>query len=362
VNIATLNRRLKKQNLPSDVGHLSRSTISALQSEVAGIRHSFRGLLDSSTVTRKDLGLLLTLLKDVFSDLIELQSTVNNVTLDPKLAKKLRRDAFDVEEAPAAGFWGIAAPITNYFKAPEAAPPPEPAPKRPPPKVAALASTASVTVEIGGPRAAPASPKKSRIGVVAGGDVFLEERRPMTAQSRSVSAPVQQATLNDTGRGGSQRVRSRASRSDLMGIFAGAQRTAVAPRLSTVVDAVLDPDLESAVDDADGPLLQRTLRPRGLSDSSIRVTAPPLSPAMLSPAPATTACPVPARAHALVTQTMADGNVASGMLGNIKKSYGPISASSRLPLPDFQPSGTIRALNAMAAMSPELTPGSLPRW
>lgn len=302
VDIPTLNRRLKKQHLPGDVGHLSRSTISNLQTEVSELRHRFRSLLEVSDVSRREMTLLLKLLKDVFSDVLELQNVVNAVTIDPKLAKKLRREAFADPDAPpetTSGLGWIAAPLTSLFTAaqkpaeapavPAATPsrdriitPPAP-PTRTAPKQQAStsATTTHISVEFGssGPvrRALPAlSQSVSDASSVA---------------SRSVSAPIT---------AGSARVRSRASRSDLMGIFAGAQPSGVSPavrarvrhassqyfgpsdrrifsepreRLSTIVDAVLDPG-EGEDDVIPGeyepPLLERTLRPRGLSDSSIR--------------------------------------------------------------------------------------------
>jgi hypothetical protein len=395
VDIPTLNRRLKKQNLPSDVSHVSRSTISALQAEVAGVRHRFRGLLDATTVSRRELGLLLTLLRDVFTELLELQSTVNDVTLDPRLAKKLRREAFEDDKAkqePAGGLWAYAAPLTSYFststKTAEPAPPTSPAVPaavRAAPKVGAstLASTASVTVEFGGSsvRAAPASPKRQLAS--ATGDVF--DGRTSTGTQRSVSAPVYTSAEAGTsaisglstgpgsgasglGHGpapASRRVRTRASRSDLMGIFAGAQPSTARVRpaasqvfrepLSTIVDAVLDPEEDD--ENADGPLLQRTLRPRGLSDSSIRSTAildpvtgiarvpllPPPSPGPggggapvppLSPAPP--ALPIATRAVAMVTQRV-DG--ASTVIGSLtRRLYGPYGSSNSQEVRSASPS------------------------
>lgn len=306
VDIPTLNRRLKKQNLPGDVGHLSRSTIANMQNEMGELRHRFRALLEVSDVSRREMSLLLKLLKDVFSDLFELQNVVNAVTIDPKLAKKLRREAFadpDAPPEPASGLGWIAAPITSFFSAtqkPADAPkasavspsrpsrdriitPPERTVRAAPKQLASTsATTTHISVEFGsaGPvrRAVPAlsQPAASDTGSIS---------------NRSVSAPMAS---------GSARVRSRASRSDLMGIFAGAQPSGVSPavrarvrhassqyfgpsdrrifsepreRLSTIVDAVLDPgegEEDVIPGDYEPPLLERTLRPRGLSDSSIR--------------------------------------------------------------------------------------------
>lgn len=355
VDIPTLNRRLKKQNLPADVGHVSRTTISTLQSEVSDMRHRFRNLQEQHTVSRRELTLLLKLLKDVFSDLLDLQSIVNDVTIDPKLAKKLRREAFE-EDKPAAetsGLWGIAAPITSYLfttpaKAPEPAPQSPkrsrlapPMPVRPAPKLPAStsASTASVTVFGGSVARRSTTPKKTVMpqATAAGEeDVFGSPPSPAGHRSASVANAVPSP--------GQRPVRTRASRSDLMGIFAGAQAAPPVPRvrhassqyfggrpvrsvsdrparLSTIVDAVLDPTDEDR-DPIPGGTLQRTLRPRGLSDSSIRSTAIMDSIAPLSPGPPSTAGPVPARAIATGTNSGATSTAASvtgGMLSTLSK-------------------------------------------
>ncbi len=202
VHVRTLNGRLKKHNLPGDVGHVSRTTIAALRTEINDMRHRFRHVLDSTSTTRRDMTLLLKLLKDVFDDLLELQGVVNDVTVNPKIAKQLRAKAF-ADDAPApptlgGGLGWIAAPIANWLVPPTAsAPQPSPTRQRPPkpaPKLQAStsATTTTVSVEFGGAgsmvrRAAPATPKKTRVTAVVGGaDVFGD---PAEGQ-RSVSAAV----------------------------------------------------------------------------------------------------------------------------------------------------------------------------
>jgi hypothetical protein len=131
-------------------------------------------------------------------------------------------------------------------------------------------------------RAAPATPKKTRVTAVVGGaDVFGD---PAEGQ-RSVSAAVVGSDPAPVSPRRHASLAAPARRSELMGIFAGAARDvspsrrirhassqyfgpkASAPRenrLSTIVDAVLDPE-----DALPEPALVR-LRPRGGSDSSIR--------------------------------------------------------------------------------------------
>ncbi|BEI97277.1 hypothetical protein CcaverHIS631_0208660 [Cutaneotrichosporon cavernicola] len=308
VHVRTLNGRLKKQNLPGDVGHVSRTTIAALRTEINDMRHRFRHVLDSTSTTRRDMTLLLKLLKDVFDDLLELQGVVNDVTVNPKLAKQLRAKAFADDAGPpptlGAGLGWIAAPLTNWLTPATQAGALQPSPTRgrapkPAPKLQAStsATTTTVSVEFGGAgsmvrRAAPATPKKTCVTAVVGAaDVFGGPE----AGQRSVSAAVKGSDLAPVSPRRHASLAAPARRSDLMGIFAGAGRDvspsratgrmrhassqyfgpkAVAPRgnrLSTVLDAVLDPD-----DTPQEPAYAR-LRPRGLSDSSIRsaVILPP---------------------------------------------------------------------------------------
>lgn len=404
VDVPTLNRRLKKQNLPGDVGHVSRSTISSLQSEVTDMRHRFRSLLDLNSVNRREVTLLFKLLKDVFTDLLELQSVVNDVTINPKLAKQLQREAFrdeDAEPSPQTSRLGwMAAPLTNLLfaapapaKAAEAPAPPAsptrpnrltaPAPVRAAPKQQAStsATTTHVSVEFGGAgivrRAAPATPKKTRVAVTNAGDVFSASGAttgPVTAgpttpggQPRSVSQPPggspkkagagahgARASVPNAVHPTLRPQRSRASRSDLLGIFAGAQPGATSPLpptrvrhassqyfaggggrtvravtdpkrggLSTIVDAVLDPTNDGSEPGADPndfrpALLERTLRPRGLSDSSIRSTAL-LDAAMAdaaaqAPTQSLRSRPVPARAVANAAPS-GEGSAGTSLIG-----------------------------------------------
>jgi len=354
-DIPTLNKRLKKHNLPGDVGHLSRSTMRALEAEVGDLRNHFRGLGgDNATLTRKEFTMLVKLLKEVFSDLVELQGVVNDVTVDPSLAKKLQKRAFRDEEEEAArakqgtGLGWIAAPITKFFVTPatEAESAPTESPSRAgrtmdrgrlqPAGMKAskqLASTSATTthvsVEFGGTgmtrKATHAGPSTA---------TNVQERLPPSPRETMDEAtmPDQQSvgggqTLRVPQAGTIKRSKSRANRNELLGIFAGAQRPvspaggpwqvvagepgsgntpapsanpktiravssgyfdktikARAPdqrkRLPMAVDAVIDSSADqlqgadpSCADEPFQPaLLERQLRPRGLSDSSIRST------------------------------------------------------------------------------------------
>ncbi|WVQ78526.1 hypothetical protein IAT38_000612 [Cryptococcus sp. DSM 104549] len=363
-DVVTLNKRLKRQNLPGDVMHLSQTTLRTLQQEVGDLRHHFRGVQNLGIIDPRDFNLLLRLMKDVFNDLVELQAVVNDVTITPSVAKKLQRAAYKAEEDEAAkqakqasGLGWIAAPITKFFVTPAESTAETSTsslgtgagldrgkslalPKRAAPKQQAMASATAthVSVEFGGAgmvrRVAPATTTAS-VAVSSGmeGDGMVSPVNSngtgsgaSTNEQRIVSGP---AAVGRTEGGlvppqtirTLRTVKSRANRNELLGIFAGAPPRVTTPtdgswtvvgggesggrsgarginasrlgpddrtvrgvpaerkRLSAAVDAVID---ASAVDDEDEdvavggsyepPLLERQLRPRGLSDSSIRST------------------------------------------------------------------------------------------
>lgn len=356
-DISNLNKRLKKQHLPGDVGHLSRSTLRNLQLEVADLRNHFRGAVDVGVVSRREITLLLKLFKEVFSELVDLQAIVNDVTVEPSLAKKLQKDAYrDEEEVEqkatkhASGLGWIAAPITKFFvtAAGEAvdsghnsSPRPgrsleksrlQPMTVRTGPKQLALtsATTTHISVEFGGSgmvrRALPAAPQAAQPvteGLLpslngVGDDIKTQQIIGTGSKSSGADglAPPTLRTPNTL-----RPSRSRANRNELLGIFAGAARpvtpTGGGPwqvvgngdppgvgagktiraassqyfadktirqrdianqrkQLSAVVDAVIDRTAEQIereeVASFQPALLERTLRPRGLSDSSIRST------------------------------------------------------------------------------------------
>jgi len=353
-DIPTLNKRLKKQHLPGDVSHLSRSTLRTLQTDVAELRTAFKGVLDVPIISRREFSLLLKLFKDVFGELIELQAVVNDVTIDPSLAKKLQKTAFKDEEADEArqkggGLGWIANPITKFFVTPAQEVEPEPKQgdragmprvdrgklqagtiKAPKLQASTSATNTHVSVEFGGagivrratPAAPGAGPPVPGVSDVlppspdpTGAPSFAQAPAAISGSAASLAPPSSRST------GTLRPQKSRANRNELLGIFAGANPrsgpalpwptsgTGISPipnrqlraassqyfndktvrprdqdtdhrkRLSTVVDAVIDRTADQ-IDEFDPntagsfepPLLERTLRPRGLSDSSIRST------------------------------------------------------------------------------------------
>ncbi|TBU46395.1 hypothetical protein BD309DRAFT_954190 [Dichomitus squalens] len=102
----TLTNRLKRQHLlGADVGHLSRTTVTAILNDATALRTHFRAFLEdekmTTTCTRRDLRGLLKLVKDVFTELGELRVTLNAVILDPTVAGKVSEMAMHPSKAQA---------------------------------------------------------------------------------------------------------------------------------------------------------------------------------------------------------------------------------------------------------------------
>ncbi|KAJ9118552.1 hypothetical protein QFC22_003772 [Naganishia vaughanmartiniae] len=350
-DVPTLTRRLKKQHLAGDVGHLSSSTMKALTTQVAEMRTHFRGVLDEekrqqqhlqsiataaneSLVTRKDFLLLIKLFKELFTELIELRTSVNQIILDPLAVTRLKQsvqakiDMTDpaeqstlgkgkqTKQGTATGLGWIAAPITKLWAAsgpgPETTSPsatlsnPRSAPKL---EASTSASTTHVNVEF----ASTGIIRRATHALPVISTTANDPADPYNSLT-SISPPdtLSQVTLSRKGVGGGTikakprpaislgdgtiRGTAPTARAGLMGIFAGAPTPAVRPTLrpkaslefhatqrrlagrhrrqvSNAVNAVIDQPLpEDAGEDEVPPLLERTLRPRGLSDSSIRST------------------------------------------------------------------------------------------
>ncbi|KAJ9101031.1 hypothetical protein QFC21_003249 [Naganishia friedmannii] len=350
-DVPTLTRRLKKQHLAGDVGHLSTSTMKALVTQVAEMRTHFRGVLDEekrhqqhpqsnapvaneSLVTRKDFLILIKLFKELFTELIELRTSVNQIILDPMAVTRLKQsvqasiDMTDpaeqtntgngkqTKQGGATGLGWIAAPITKLWAAsgpapettaPSAAPPnPRSAPKL---EASTSASTTHVNVEF----ASTGIIRRATHALPVISTTADDPADPYNALT-SISPPdtLSRVSFSRKGAGGGTlkakprpaislgdgTVRGTAPtvRAGLMGIFAGAPTPSARPflrpkaslefhatqrrlaghhrrQVSNAVNAVIDQPLpEDAGEDNLPPLLERTLRPRGLSDSSIRST------------------------------------------------------------------------------------------
>ncbi len=278
--------------------------------------------LQESAISRRDLALLLRLFKEAFASMVELQATINKVIIDPSSAAKLKIAAEAVQDEDgdpkakaaksATGLGWIAAPLAKYFvgapvdaAADDAAAaksrldggrlqPPRPAPKL---TASTLATTTHVNVEFGG-----SGTVKRATSTMPSTQVDHLPPSPADTLTRGVTAPsaIKMSRSGPTvtlAEGSSRGVPPR--RDDLLGIFAGAPsgpraagvhrlRTATSQnfgtgrsvsnghkrQISSAVDAVIDQPLpeDKFPDESGNPIPGRRLRPRGLSDSSIRST------------------------------------------------------------------------------------------
>ncbi|KAF9498649.1 hypothetical protein BDN71DRAFT_1481051 [Pleurotus eryngii] len=318
----TLTNRLKRQHLRgADVGHLSRSTIGNIINDITHIRYQFRTLLEdekaNTLCTRKDLRGLFKLFKDVFTEMGTMRATLNDIILDPSTAISFSEQALNPEKSeaskgkiavtnqnPTLGGW--IAPLSKLFGAPSPVGPEANqcnritsplsrgntigVPGRPIPKIipkqrpALSASNTTVNVEFSGsglgrsvtntfsahatikadPQIGLGQPPHSSGSSAM--DLFAGAPRVSTDPWVLIpNAPKRSATLNPDATIGRRWGRTGLS------------------RFSRDVDAVIDvpatPQPMNAADvdnseeqDEVPPLLQRTLRRRGLSDSSIHST------------------------------------------------------------------------------------------
>ncbi len=268
-DVRTLNNRLKRQHIVGgDVGHLSKSTLKTIQVEINGLRSHFKaaletasfGLFDESTfndtyslVARNDLRGLLKLAKDLLTELAELRSMVNSVTLDPSAAIKLKEQSLSddspngnnsdevgrgrtLSSKPQSAIGWFANPIQKFF-APITPPtidisdadadrkrqsggsglisvpsrPLRTAPKLAP---AVSASTTTVNVEFAstGSRGATVAAGTDALGLDSGDG----SSRPGLSHTGSLGRISGSQVLTDLASGNDSRSRS------LLGIFAGA--------------------------------------------------------------------------------------------------------------------------------------------
>ncbi|KAM0792904.1 hypothetical protein ACM66B_002665 [Microbotryomycetes sp. NB124-2] len=310
-DIASQEKRLKKQHLSGDVGHLAQTNLKDIVADVENLRHHFRKVLEAerivlrgaepdahsheSLVLRRDFVALVKLFRDILFELSRLRMLVNRVQVDPHLAHSLR--ALDVQNSvtpddvqpKVATTGGLLAPLTRFLGAalstePEPTSPTLPTfagPRAHPPKrsVSSAISSTAVSVEFGS-------------GAVRRA-VANENEPPRTTAAETERATQQQSLGRKAGH---------QARRELNSIFAGAAPTIVAPKApvsaswfsraapssnpigrllasyrpapESTVNAVLDsiPHAPQSATEAQPPLLERELRRRGLSDSSIRST------------------------------------------------------------------------------------------
>ncbi|GAA5854023.1 hypothetical protein JCM9279_003766 [Rhodotorula babjevae] len=433
-DIATQEKRLRKQNLPGDVRHLAHANLRDLVNEIDSVRTHFRRVveleraaqarssspsssahgppaLDTSLVTRRDFVSLVKLVRDLLFESSRLRTLVNRVQLDPALASSLKDldvpDAIDALDAQrsrtgpgsaqpsAASSWsssaaaatagGLLAPLSRLFgAAPDSAEQhsalahkASTAQLRPPMAKrggSSTVSTATVNVEFGSGQVRQAesagspvgpplvSPSSSAGGAATTGRSSSKPRQAQVkrdlasifagASSRSTAgeqhphlsssslaghhqttaAPIPRAHEHALGAGApAGRLATSAFSSAASYIPFGRLLSSYRPALSSTTNAVLDSmphssssgangarhpsaSASSATDERPPTLLERQLRPRGLSDSSIRSTfvahANPHHRLVTAAGLALSA--EPARATAVARATAADPDAALG--------------------------------------------------
>lgn len=330
-DVKTLTIRLKRQHLSSgDVGHVSRTTIQNILHEAAGLRAQVGGGRDDAlTVTKTDSKALLKFFKDAFAELGMLREQLNEVVLDPAVAHKLRKEAMELEKGkgdgrPSSAMGGWIAPIQKLFttnsmpsgtstnvepsggtgksvtELGRGRPPVRVVPKLAP-AISATSTTVNVEFASTGVRKTDTSDNSQRTSgstrnpQQVSGPVAL--RRPIavshTSSSRhlmGIFAGAPQSFTNPPPAGeswvvlpksGNNRIRQLKGAASSVALGANARNGQVATmgraaarnanRLSRNVDAVIDQNNED-VPDFRETLLERTLRPRGLSDSSIHTS------------------------------------------------------------------------------------------
>ena len=326
----TLTNRLKRQHLRgADIKHLSRTTVGNILSDVSHLRAQHRMWLEDEKITtlctRKDLRGLFKLIKEVLEEMGQMRVTLNDVILEPTIAVKVSEMAMDPAKAEAmekerkvigvglGASW--MAPFSKLFGSSTHDASPLPPTTRTPPlptsrghgntrvsrlvpkTVPALAASATtVNVEFSGigagksvtsvfsahsdnegahgrlPLPHPSAltqTNASVMGIFAGAPhpddtsdpwVVLP-RAPRRVQSQSVfltAVPAETGTATI----GRSAVRKRKPSQLSRGVDAILVAPSVSPRSME----------HSEADDIPGPLLERTLRRRGLSDSSIHST------------------------------------------------------------------------------------------
>ena len=336
-DVRTLTNRLKRQHIVgADVGHISRTSITAIVNEVATLRSQFRSMLEddkaATSVNRKEFRTLIKLFNDMFAEMGQLRASVNEVVLDPSVGTKLREEALaegGVDKSKSGGLdiqsW--IAPLSKLFTGASTQNSPLPQTSN----VLSLSSKKSTLGRVSGPNLASPVPTRlaaklapavsastTTVNVEFGGNAAVRR-----AVSTTLEGPIPVRTNSTTPQP--------VVKKQLFGIFAGAPKkpagklggwvvlpsgvvpkSPIAPgsmdtppvarqgrrvfnnprRLSRVVDAVVDADVASIAshssreEDPEHPqddnghhhgrhptgLLERTLRRRGLSDSSMHST------------------------------------------------------------------------------------------
>lgn len=365
-DVDTLSRRLQRQNLAGDAGHLARTTVHSILRDVDGLRDHFRKLIEAearnhsrddnsshskdlaneSLVARKEFFALLKAFRDVFCELAKLRLCINDIHLNPGQAAKLLHDHLGANTTedrslipiPSAVNWlgkmllggpggtsptpspGATSPLTTTQAGPDAAGTAGVKQGRPltgrtisgsyagrlAPRASPAVVSSTLAVEVKGTHALASESSQAQSSVspkTTVRDGLRAGPRPQRGRSQTSLTRVQSRNLSglfagslvpsytapDAARGVQSNLGSSFASASSFRPRADASRTSKAWQrpLSRIVDddevsihrgrtirqQVFDDSDNSDSDEernGSGNLLERTLRPRGLSDSSIR--------------------------------------------------------------------------------------------
>lgn len=119
-DVETLSKRLQRQKLTGDVGHLARTTVNGILRDIDGLRDHFRRGMEQewkgrdgdnvsvhsrtsgksgnapaesdSLVARKEFFALIKLFKDLFLEMARLRNAINEVSLQPQYAARILQE------------------------------------------------------------------------------------------------------------------------------------------------------------------------------------------------------------------------------------------------------------------------------
>ncbi|KIY51651.1 hypothetical protein FISHEDRAFT_36832 [Fistulina hepatica ATCC 64428] len=308
-DVLTLTNRLKRQKLKGDIGHLSRTTVANIIAETTELRNQFRMFLEDDRITtsctRKDLRALFKVFKDVFNEIGSMRVVLNDVILDPSVAARVsefslnpakadqeREQTQRSRESTQSGPTGW---VARLFGTPGRGPPEPWSPERPGPslrhgvgsvrapkfvpkqRAATSASATTVEVEFSGTGAGrnitnSSAPVPSSVPMLPDSPVLPSHLQLFAGAPQ----PQEQWIILPKKSVHNLRPRPRTSQQRQL-------PTKKSFRLSRNVDAVIDhpndpPDMAQMDDgetegaDTLGPLVERRLKRRGLSDSSMHST------------------------------------------------------------------------------------------
>ncbi|GAA6059166.1 hypothetical protein JCM10212_005511 [Sporobolomyces blumeae] len=323
-DVATQSKRLAKQNLPGgDVKHVASANLKDLVHEVDSMRDRFRRVLEQeraavvrdpsnhallhgaeSLVSRREFVALVKLLRDLLFEASRLRSLVNRVQLDPSLASRLAEldDAQSVDDEisarPSIKNGGLLAPLSRLFGAtlspgehPTLSNRSSSAQLRASVKRGGSSAVSSATVNVefgqGAVRASstdptpprdqpaamrPAPPRRDLSSIFAGSTTrTTADPWVVLPASTDATAPTASRPMAPVRTPGLVSAASTASSYLPFGRMLASYRPAMSSTTNAVLDSIPHAPRDNASTDEPAPtLLERQLRPRGLSDSSIR--------------------------------------------------------------------------------------------